>query len=304
MLVSHNSIANFCSWSTTMSTTKWATERRVWTISDVGEVAVHYPRPDMTWFKSRNPDIGRWNPVFSCAGDGKRATIQPGLSNTEGFSGLLRAEVMALLSTQHEHPCIVKLRNNSELCDSHRYPNSGCGAARSSATGRLKVLSQYGIFRGYVGSVSNSFGVYNRIEETPGDALLINLIPSLTHEVQEISLLNGNDFLAVTWVNTRDSSWVNGARSISRHSGAACCSWVKATANTKWQTSKRVWTVERENEVRVKYPSPNGGEEPLRPCIDYSNGFLRWLGTSNEGFGYETIFTTRSPQKIVFEETG
>lgn len=74
-----NFFANFCSWSTTTLSTKWATERRVWAISDSGEVAVHYPRRDLrtehllpyidgdscflVWFKPRNPDLRRWSPV-------------------------------------------------------------------------------------------------------------------------------------------------------------------------------------------------------------------------------------------------
>lgn len=164
-----------------------------------------------------------------------------------------------------------------------------------SRKGRLKVLSRYGISRGYIGTVVNSFGVYNHVEEALRNALLVELIPSSTHEGHEIRLpkdrlQDEEDFLAVTWLNTRDSSWVKGSRS-----NAACCSWNKTTTNTRWQTSKRVWIVLGDNEVRVEYPSPNGGNETLRPCIDYGDGFLRWLGNSNEGVGYEQM-------KVTFEE--
>lgn len=164
-----------------------------------------------------------------------------------------------------------------------------------SRKGRLKVLSQHGIFCGYVGKLANSFGVYNHVEGALSDALLVELLPSSTSEAHEIrlpkeNLQDGDNFLAVAWLSTRDSSWVEGPRST-----AACCSWNKTTTNTRWQISKRVWIVSGANEVRVEYPSPNGGDETLRPCIDYGDGFLRWLGNSNEGLGYETM-------RVVFEE--
>lgn len=155
--------------------------------------------------------------------------------------------------------------------------------------GRLKVLSRSGAFRGYLGAAATTFGLYNHVERSSNDALSIELTSSSTYDVQEI-VISGNDSLAATWVGA-SLQWVKGTRS-----AAACCSWSKTTSVTKWQTEKRIWTVSGENEVSAKYPNPNGGAELLRPCIDHNGGFLRWVGTSNEGYGYEFV-------KVVFEES-
>lgn len=155
--------------------------------------------------------------------------------------------------------------------------------------GRLRLISSYrDEFRGYLAAAANSYGIYNQIDETAAVSLLVEIQSSSAEDVQEIRI-PGGDFLAVSWVGIANSSWLGG------RDAAACCLWSKTTSSTKWQTAKQVWTVSEENEVLVKYPTPNGGQEWLKPCIAFHGGFLRWIGPSNQGYGFQAI-------KVVFEE--